>query len=123
MDLRPTTAIAFDWALRAFGDQMYDLPTRSLRVGEEAIELMQAKKITREMAHTLVDKVYDRPDGDEAQEIGGVMMTITLYAASLGFDPDHYFQRELRRVLAKPTEHFTKRNQEKIALGLQAPAA
>lgn len=119
MNMRPTTAIAFDWATRAFGKQMTDLPTRALRVAEEAIELTQAKDVSREMMHKLVDAVYDRPKGDEAQEIGGVMMTITLYAAALGSDPDNYFQRELRRVLAKPVAHFVQRNQEKIDLGLE----
>jgi hypothetical protein len=47
-------------------------------------------------------------------------MTATVLAAAHGHDLEAFFEVELRRVLAKPSEHFTKRNQDKIDLGLTA---
>lgn len=122
--------IAFDWAMRCFGiAQMNDPYTRSLRVGEEAMELMQACYVEREKMHQMVDIVCDRAVGEVHQEIGGVLMTIFLFVAGVGHhyrgnDPTSYFVTELRRVLAKPPKHFEDRNAEKIALGLgPAPLA
>lgn len=120
--------IAYDWALRCFGyEHMTNEPVRALRVGEEAIELMQACKVNRELAHLLVDQVYDRPVGNVPQEIGGVLMTIYLFCMVFGLrhwgrDPQEYFVHELRRVLGKPPKHFTGRNEEKISSGLDASA-
>jgi NTP pyrophosphatase (non-canonical NTP hydrolase) len=117
--MKPTTIIALDWAIRSFGeDHVHNFPIRSLRVAEEAVELAQAYNVPREKLIDLVNIVYDRPKGNPNQEIGGVLMTITVLCAALGFDPDEGFERELRRVLAKSSTHFAKRNQEKIDLGL-----
>jgi hypothetical protein len=61
--------------------------------------------------------VYDRPRGDVAQEMGGVLMTAyVMCAGSLGEDPMNIFQKELRRVLKKTPEEFAKRNTEKMSL-------
>lgn len=123
--------LALEWAIRSFGDdQMRNLPLRSLRVVEEAIELAQACGVPKETVALCVDKVYERPTGEIAQEIGGVLMTIYLFVAArarpdhlgrIGQEsPDEYFVDELARVLAKSPEHFAKRNAEKLSLGLTA---
>jgi NTP pyrophosphatase (non-canonical NTP hydrolase) len=118
-DLKPTTVIALDWAIRSFGkDHVYDMPVRVLRLVEEVVELAQAHDIPYSQLHRLIDIVYDRPRGDPEQEIGGVMMVATLFCAVCGVEADEVFHRELRRVLEKSPEHFAKRNQEKIDLGL-----
>lgn len=119
--MKPTQQIALDWAIRCFGSEhVYDLPTRSLRVAEEAIELVQAFGISKEKALQLVEMVYARPEGSVTQEIGGVAMTLTVLCAAQGVDLDVMFNYELRRVLAKDTAHFAKRNEEKIQLGMKA---
>lgn len=119
--MKPTTAIALDWAVRSFGvEHVNNLPVRSLRLAEEAVELTQAFGVPKDKMIDLINIVYDRPRGEPVQEIGGVMMTVTILCAAFGIDPDEAFQKELRRVLEKPAAHFAQRNQEKIALGLKA---
>ena len=119
--------IALDWARRSFPDeQMKNPATRSLRVVEEAMELAQACDVPLETVQLCATTVYSRPKGDVAQEIGGVLMTIYLFVGALGWlygghSPIFFFVKELRRVLAKPPKHFTDRNAEKTALGLDVP--
>lgn len=119
--MRATTRIALDWAIRAFGaEHVYNNSVRSLRVAEEAVELAQAYGVDKKTLLHLVETVYSRPPGKPEQEMGGVLMTITVMCAASSCDPDAVFERELLRVLAKPVEHFTRRNQDKIELGLTA---
>lgn len=119
--MRPIAQIALDWAIRCFGyDHVHDFPTLSLRLAEEAIELVQAFDIPKEKALALVEMVYARPKGSVTQEIGGAAMTLTVLCAARNTDVDTYFQTELRRCLAKDTAHFAARNQEKIDLGMKA---
>ena len=118
--MRPLTKIALDWAIRSFGeDHVTNLPIRALRLAEEAVELAQALDVPKEKLLELIEIVYSRPKGNLDQEMGGVMMTATVLSAVRGRDPDYFFACELMRVLAKPTEHFAKRNQEKLDLGLK----
>lgn len=114
--MKATTQIAWQWALNAFGiDHLTDLPTRSLRVAEEAIELAQAHRIPKAQMLQLVENVYARPHGEVAQEIGGVMMTLTLLCAAwAGREPQDYFDMELMRVLAIDPKTFGKRNETKM---------
>lgn len=137
MNLKPTTRLALDWAIRCFGiNHVYNVPVRSLRLAEEAVELTQAVGIPKEKMHDLVDIVYARPHGDPFQEICGVAMTLAIMGVafsetkdgkytwrnegSVPADPEDYLLAELRRVLSKHPDHFTQRNQEKIDLGLDA---
>lgn len=116
--MKVTTQIAVDWATRSFGrEHVYNFPIRALRLAEEAVELAQAYKVPKEKMLELVEVVYGRPRGNPEQEIGGVMMTTTVLAGAHGFDPDYFFEIELRRVLQKSTEFFAKRNQDKLDLG------
>lgn len=115
------TKIAMDWAIRCFGnDHFVNRPVRALRLAEEAVELAQAFLIPKEKMLELVEIVYGRPLGNARQELGGVALTATVLAASFGQDLDYFLEDELRRVLDKPADHFSKRNQEKIDLGLTA---
>jgi NTP pyrophosphatase (non-canonical NTP hydrolase) len=119
MNLSPTTMIALDWAVRSFGeDHVYNSQIRGLRLVEEAVELAQALGITKEKLIYLLDIVYQRKPGVPTQEMGGVMMTATVLCASWGFEAEDAFLQELRRVLDKPTEEFTRRNDEKVKMGL-----
>lgn len=110
-----------DWAIRCFGSEhVYDIPTRSLRLAEESVELMQACDISKEKALSLVEMVYAREKGTAVKEIGQVLMTATVFCAAQGIEPEIMFNYELRRCLAKDTAAFAKRNQEKIDLGMKA---
>lgn len=119
--MKATTKIAVEWAERSFGrEHVYNFAIRALRLAEEAVELAQAYDIPKEKMLDLVEIVYGRPKGNPEQELGGVMMTATVLAGAHGFDPDAFFEEELRRVLRKSSDHFAKRNQDKLNLGLTA---
>jgi NTP pyrophosphatase (non-canonical NTP hydrolase) len=105
------------WAERAFGaDHVASVSQRGARHLEEAIEAAQAAGVQRDMAHRLVDYIFDRPAGDLHQEIGGSGLTLLLLAAAAGLDADAEEDRELRRVSKSP-EHFRARNEAKNAAG------
>lgn len=65
------------WCNECFGpDVTKDKRERADRFIEEALELAQTMPgFTRERAHALVDYVFDRPEGETLQEVGGVMVT------------------------------------------------
>lgn len=117
------TRIAHDWAIRCFGiEHVTNLPVRALRTLEETTELAQALGLSREQAHLCIDRVYDKPIGDAKQEVGGVMVTLNVLCESMGEDSEALYEQEVRRVLNKPSDHFAKRNQAKIDMGLDARA-
>lgn len=113
--------IAHDWAVRCFGTQMTDMPTRSIRIVEEAIELCQAYGVERDVVADVLVNVYARPVGKVEQEMGGVLMTAYLMCEARGWNPEDIFVTELRRVLAKTTKHFEDRNAEKITIPYKSP--
>lgn len=110
--------IARDWAIRCFGcAQMDDPRTRALRLLEEAMELAQAQDIELVTAIKVLYHVYSRPKGEPAQELGGILMAAYMYGWTISEpDPSVVFEKELRRVLSLPVEHFSKRNAEKEEL-------
>jgi NTP pyrophosphatase (non-canonical NTP hydrolase) len=112
-----------DWCAAAFGiDHASSLPQRGIRLVEEAIEAAQAAGCERAMVHKLVDYVFDRPAGTIAQELGGVGVTALALAQAAGLSADKCEADEVARVLAKPLEHFTARNQVKNAAGFNTAA-
>ena len=65
------------WTSTCFGEMIdKDVVERNHRFLEEALELVQACGDTRGNAHQLVDYVFDRPIGEKAQEVGGVLVTL-----------------------------------------------
>lgn len=111
--------IAHEWAVSAFGEaHVNNLPVRSLRTVEEAIELCQALGVPCDKVHQCVDMVYSRPIGDVKQEIGGVLLTIQILCEQLDLEANDVFADELSRVLKKPLKHFAERNQQKLDLGM-----
>ena len=111
--------ITWEWAVRSFGSEHVTNPRiRALRLAEETVELAQSLDVTAEQLHKLIDVVYSRPVGEAYKEVGGVMVTLSILCTTLGLNPEKMFEIELRRVLSKPTDFYTERNQEKIDLGL-----
>lgn len=116
--------VVYGWGLRAFGpEQMASRAQRGLRMAEEAFELAQACGCDLAQLHALADYVYSRPVGDLRAEIGGVSVTVLALAECCGVDADSAERAEVERILAKPVEHFTRRNQEKNDAGFLAGAA
>lgn len=117
--MRFITRVIYEWGQRAFGPtHMHDRRIRALRLLEEAVELAQACEVPQQKVDDLVFVVYSRPPGGVRQEVGGVLVTIHAFCAGQGINLDQAMEDEVCRVLAKSPEHFAKRNQEKIDLGL-----
>ena len=112
--------LACDWAIRAFGPaHVGNIPTRSLRIVEEAIEFCQSVGVPKEVVDLCVTKVYNKKPGEPMQEIGGILLTTNIVCAALNnTEPDDLLEMELARVLSLPVEHFRARNQEKVDGGL-----
>lgn len=115
----PLTKIVFEWGVRSFGaDHMTSIPVRALRLAEEVVELAQACRVEQEKLHKLIDVVYSRPVGDPIQEMGGVMVCLSVLVVLFSTTTQEAFLREILRVLSKRPEDFAKRNQDKLDLGL-----
>lgn len=109
------------WCKDAFGlEQASSLEHRGIRFLEEAIELFQAAGGARDMAHRLVDYIFDRPVGKLSQEIGGAGITLLALADAAGLSADGCEEVEAKRVLSKPLEHFRARNKAKDDAGFFA---
>jgi hypothetical protein len=109
------------WCATAFGvGQASSVEQRGLRLAEEAIEAAQAAGCDPAQLHKLIDYVYARPAGTMERELGGVSITTLALADAVGISADDAELAELDRVLAKPLEHFTARNQAKNDAGFIA---
>jgi Ni2+-binding GTPase involved in maturation of urease and hydrogenase len=74
-----------------------DQRERTHRFLEEALELAQASGCSRDDALALVDYVFGRPQGQPAQEIGGVMVTLASLCVVSKVDLAAAADRELQR--------------------------
>ena len=111
--------IIFDWGVRCFGiEHMANPRVRAVRLVEEAVELAQSVGVEAAQLRKLVNMVYSRPPGVMYQELGGVMVTTSAFCSCVGIDAEHVLEAEVRRCLKKSPEHFAKRNQEKLQLGM-----
>ena len=73
------------WCLRAFGFEItMDRNQRNYRFLEEATELVQSLGMSRAEVLAVVDYVFDRPQGEPEQEVGGVMITLMALCAASG---------------------------------------
>lgn len=119
------TRLARQRRVKQFVDEAFgpdSVEQRALRFLEEAIEAFQAASGNQEQGLRLFDYVFNRPVGELSQELGGVGITLLALAETAGLDADAEEQRELRRVLSKPIEHFRARNQAKNDAGFRASA-
>lgn len=90
------------WMMACFGPIIAaDRIERNHRFIEEALELVQACGCTQDEAHQLVDYVYERPQGDVNQEVGGVMITLAALCLANGLDMHAAGETELARIWTK----------------------
>lgn len=91
-----------DWVVACFGPEVLeDRRERTHRFTEEALELAQACGATREEVLLLIDYVYGRPVGDVANEVGGVMTTLSALCCTQDVDLDSAAEAELAQVWLK----------------------
>lgn len=90
------------WMMACFGPAISaDKVERNHRFLEEALELVQACGCSRDEAMQLVAYVYDRPQGEINQEVGGVMITLAALCLANGFDMHSAGETELARIWTK----------------------
>jgi NTP pyrophosphatase (non-canonical NTP hydrolase) len=91
------------WMDACFGEPIKsDQLERADRFTEEALELAQTMPgFTKDRAHALVDYVFDRPQGEINQEVGGVMVTLAALCNTTGVNIDAAASTELARVWTK----------------------
>lgn len=101
-DNKPLQSRVADWMAACFGPEISsDRIERNHRFLEEALELVQACGCTKSEARQLVDYVYDRPQGDINQEVGGVMITLAALCLANSFDVHAAGEIELVRIWEK----------------------
>lgn len=99
-----------------------DTKERNHRFFEESTELVQACGMTPSEAHQLVDYVYGRPEGEPAQEVGGVMVTLAALCLANGLDMHQAAEVELARIWTKVESIRAKQAAKPKQSPLPAPA-
>lgn len=88
-----------DWMGACFPPEVAtDTLERGDRFLEEALELLQANGYPAERIAALVGYTYNRPVGDAASEVGGVMVTLAAYCNALGVNLDDAAKTEVERI-------------------------
>jgi exonuclease VII small subunit len=90
------------WMGACFGPEISsDKLERGDRFLEEALELLQSGNYPRERVSALTNYVFDRPQGEINQEVGGVMVTLAAYCLAFGLDMHAAGETELARIWGK----------------------
>lgn len=111
------------WMMACFGPEIAaDKLERNDRFIEEALELTQASGYTKDRAHALVEYVYNRPQGDINQEVGGVMVTLAAHCLAHGTDMHAAAEAELARIWTKVETIRAKQAAKPRGSALPAPA-
>jgi hypothetical protein len=87
-----------DWIQYCFGPEIgTDKRERNHRFIEEALELVQTSGCSKSEVLQLVDYVFNRPIGDQIQEIGGVMTTLAALCNTYNINLIGAADKELER--------------------------
>jgi hypothetical protein len=85
--MRHYQTIVGNWCRELFGAEIAtNTDIRCYRFLEEAVELVQSLGCTRDRAFEVVNYVYNRPEGDASQEVGGTMITLAALCEAAGID-------------------------------------
>jgi hypothetical protein len=103
------------WAIETFGPVASNRDERAARFVEEAIELAHAEGIGLLTIYRIMWRVYNRPRGNTAREIGQAQATLECLAENIGLSADAEAEREWARVQAIPKEQWTARHDAKVA--------
>lgn len=92
-------ARVWHWCFACFGPRVAVNSTcRNHAFLEEALEVVQARGMSQVEAFEKVAYVYGRAAGEDAQEIGGAMITLAALATAAGIDWYEAGETELARV-------------------------
>ncbi len=106
------------WAVNTFGPIALDPRERAMRFVEEAIELAHAADVDHITLQVIVKRVFARPPGTLAKEVGQSLATLELFAKAAGVNADDEAQEEFYRVQSIPKEEWERRHQAKVAIGM-----
>lgn len=112
--MRVTQRGVFDWCVKTFGEKARLPKQRGSRTLEEAAELAQALGVEKTDADAIVARVFSRPAGDPAQELGGLMVTTWALAEAIGLDANTQGLKEFGRVLKTDPEVFRRKQADKV---------
>lgn len=122
MDIPALQARISGWVIRTFGGAcLFDLRERAQRVVEEAIELGQAERLSKDDVQRILDRVYSRPVGEPVQETGGLAVCLLAYTYAAGHPFEGTVLQEVVRIESKSVEHFRAKQTEKAAAGTARP--
>lgn len=105
------------WAVEMFGPIAQNRDERAARFLEEAAETAQAAGLPHDVAERILDRVYARPGGDLAMEIGAAALTLDALAENVGVNVEEARREEWVRVSRRPREWWEARHREKAAAG------
>lgn len=112
-----------EWMGQCFLPSLYsNMTERGDRLLEEVLELLQSNGYDQSRVATLVNYVFNRPAGEPAQEVGGVMVTLAGYCWVAGLDMHAAGDAELLRITRPEIMEKIRRKQEaKNALHFDTP--
>lgn len=110
--------VALAWAKQTYGVVVLQLRYQAFRFIEEAIELVQACGLSRVDVILAVDYVFKNPKGAMRVEIGDVLLSVDILAATQGFSTDECYQSCLGRIAELDPNDAYAKDQRKIAAGL-----
>lgn len=109
--------LVLEWAVDSFGECAARPKERAARLVEEAVEVAQALGLEDHVILRLVLRVYGRPPGELAQEIGGVGITLEALAENAGLNAEKCTQQEWERVMSKSKSWWQKKHAAKVKDG------
>lgn len=112
-----------EWAVDKFGEIARHPRERAMRFVEEAIELAQTQEVSAADMTAIVTRIYSRPRGDVAKEIGQVGMTFEAMAENIGLQVAPLIAAEIKRVKLIPKEEWQRRHAAKVAVGAALAAS
>jgi NTP pyrophosphatase (non-canonical NTP hydrolase) len=110
------------WAVDTFGEVARDPIERSLRLIEEAAEVVQTVGLSKEEVLKVVERVYSRPPGALCNELGGLVMTTECLAEAMGYDLETQADWEYKRITSIPKEQWQRKHKEKVVAGTAVKA-
>lgn len=105
------------WVTHVFGRrQLVDVPLRAIRALEECAEANQSCYVPRDIAHRIIDQVYDKPrEPVVGKEIGGSLFTMIALAESVGVLASTQLDRTIRDGWEpERIERIRQKNETKI---------
>lgn len=107
-----------DWMQYCFGPKISrNVNERNYRFLEESLELVQSLGCSKSDVLKLVEYVYNRPEGNPKQEVGGVIITLAALCLANGIDLEDAGEIELSRIWTKVDVIRTKQLSKRLLMG------